>query len=478
MNSRVSLTKVCSFSLLIVLIFGQFIIFSKEAVNRPHHFFGDEPYYVSKALYLIQHGILPKADDKQAALGESWEGMSDFRPPGYPVFIALCNSFKFNIEHIRWRTSIIQFALMALVLVILYLIAFFALKGSKWLYLVAVILGFQPWAFEYVSSLYPDSLCASLTTISLIPLYMFIKTRKGILETIYILASSLLLCLTFMLRPEMIVLAPAIAIAALVIKSTRNCRVLKYVLFSGLIFLCFFSVQVGYRYYLTGKAELIPKYSYSNKGMVSWTGTWFNTEKNGMEIFGWLSAEHKMEKLPPYAFGDDYEKEEITKALSLKSVSGYTEEVDNIFQKIADKRIKDNPFFNCVLTRMWSTANLWLNLETNVQLLNALSSMPVLIRKIILAGFLLLKIFVYFLALVSFFLLIKALRAKTLHDYHYLTMLAMTNILLITIFIGFIFAECEHRYVLKAWPSMLWCAISAIIDLYVITNKQNKSNNI
>jgi hypothetical protein len=269
-----------------------------------------------------------------------------------------------------------------------------------------------------------------------------------------------------MVRTEMLLLAPPLAAFAIIIKKMTGRKVLKHVLACGLAFFCFIGIHAGYRYYLTGKAELIPRYKFNYLGTVNWTQTWFNTEKSSLDRFAFGSAEKKMENLPPRAFGDDYERKEIARAISLYKVSGHTEEVDAIFRKIADKRIRDNFPVNFVLTRTWRSANLWLNPETNSQLLNFLAAVPALIRKLILAGLLLLKISVFLLAIVSFFTLIKRMRAGTIREYHYLTILAAAFVLLTTIFIGLILGSNEHRFVLKAWPAMLWCAISAIIDLY------------
>ena len=460
MNNRVSLTNICSFALLIFLIFCQFAMLSGQVADKGDALIGDEGYYVAKAAYLVQHGVLPKVEK-----GLEKSGWPDYRGPGYPVFIALCNMREFDISNVRRRCAIIQFILMALALIALYLIAAFAMKGSRWIYLVAFILGIQPWAFDHSASLYADSFCTSVTTASLIFLFMFIRAKRGITELVYLIVSSTLLCLAFMIRTEMLILAPAIAATALIIKFMKDRRIFKYALISGLVFFCFFGIQIGYRYYLTGRPELVPKYRFNYVGAWNWAQTWFNTGKFAGEGFAFGSAEKKMENLPAYAFGDDFEKKEIARALSVYKVSGHTEEVDAIFQNVADKRVRDNFFVNCMLTRIWRSANLWLNLETNAQFLNALSSVPHPIRRPILAGFLLLKMLIYLLAAASLFALIKHSRNKSLNSYHYLTMLAMANVILITVFIGLIVGSNEYRQVLKAWPAMLWCAISAIIDL-------------
>ncbi len=464
MNNRISITNICSFSLFIILILGQFVIFSKEVKYRGTSLGGDEPYYTYKTEYLAKHGILPKADDVDMALGKKSED-SDFRSPGYPIFLRICNISDSGFRCERWKSGVIQFALISAVMMILYLIACAFLKGSKWTYLVALMLGIQPWVFEYSASIYPDSLTASITTLALIGLFTFIKTKKSGREAVFLVISTLLLCLSFMLRIERIVLVPIIVFAAVIIKSRRLNSILKYGCYSGLIFILFCGLQIGYRHYLTGKAELIPKYRWSGQGALDWTYTWFGTEKSSGQGFAYGSSDKRLEKLPPRAFGDDYEKQEIARALSLYAKSGYTEEVDRIFEAVANKRIKDNFLVNYGLTRVWRTTSLWVNNETNAQLLNVIQFTPKIIRKSILGLLLALKLIIYLLAVISLFMVFKHLRRRSLSGYHYLTMLMLLNIFLITVFFGLVFGDNEHRYVLGAWPAMLWCAASAIIDL-------------
>ncbi len=463
MTNRISITNICSFFLLIILLFGQFLIFSREAKGRVG-LGGDEPYCTYKAEYFAKNRALPKANDIEMALGKK-SGDSDFRAAGYPLFLAIFGLSETGFKCERWKSGLLQFLLMSAVLMILYLIACAFLKGSKWTYLVALMLGIQPWAFEYSASFYPDSLAASITTLALIGLFMFIKTKKSGREAVFLVIATLLLCLTFMLRIERILLVPIIVFTAITIKSRKLNSILKYGCYSGLIFILFCGLQIGYRHYLTGKAELIPKYRWNGQGALDWTYTWFGTEKSSGQGFAYGSADKRLEKLPPRAFGDDYEKQEITRALSLYAKSGYTEEVDRIFEAVANKRIKDNFLVNYGLTRVWRATSLWVNNETNAQVLNVLKSPPKIIRKSILGMLLILKLIIYLLAVISLFMVFKHLRRRSLSGYHYLTILMLLNIFFITVFFGLVFGDNEHRYVLGAWPAMLWCAISAIIDL-------------
>jgi len=469
---RIGITNICSFSLFIILILGQFVLFSREVKNRGASWGGDESYYVSKAEYLAKHGVLPKADDIGMALGIKWRG-TDHRPPGYPVFIALCNYPEFNIENVRWRCCVAQFVLMSVVLMILYFMACAALKGSKWTYLAALMFGIQPWAFEYSASIYPDSLTASITTLALIGLFMFIKTKKSGLEMFYFLVSILLLCSTFMLRAERILLVPIIAFTAVIIKSRKMKSILKYGCYSGLIFSLFCGMQIGYRHYITGKAELIPKYRWSNDGAVNWVHTWFNTEKSGVEGFAFGSADKRFEKLPPRAFGDELERKEIKRALSLYARSGWSEEADKIFQEVANKRIKDNFFVNYIAPKVWRTGNLWINHETSAQLLNVVQFRPRPVRRLVIGMLSLLRLMIYLLVMTSVWTLWQHFINRNLSRNHYLTVLMLMDIFLITVFFGLVWSFNEHRYVLSAWPAMLWCAASAIIDLSTMFKKRD-----
>ena len=159
--------------------------------------------------------------------------------------------------------------------------------------------------------------------------------------------------------------------------------------------------------------------------------------------------------------------------MNLSRDEGYSAQVDNVFDSIASKRIKDNFLFNYVLTRAWRTTQLWLNIHTNNQLLTFLSPIPRIIRRPILGGFLLLKIFIYALFIFSLIDLAGKIQRHDLIWHDYLTIFAAFAVISRTVLIGVLLGLGEHRYVLMAWPAMLWCAVSAIISIKTYTHKRS-----
>src|SRR5438128_2697210 len=76
----------------------------------PRAFQGDEPYYVDKARELTAHGRFDRATPENLAVerGERW-GTADWRPPGYPVVIALAGGGRLDPATLRTRVAAIQF---------------------------------------------------------------------------------------------------------------------------------------------------------------------------------------------------------------------------------------------------------------------------------------------------------------------------------------------------------------------------------
>jgi len=459
--------------LLSVCLVGQFLLFSRSPFSEAYG--GDEPQYVQMATHFIKYGNLPKATvlEKDVLEGKVM-GTPKPRLFGYPFFIAFCNMYRFQPEHIRIRCALVQFFLIVIVLGILFAFACVFLGNTFWLYLIAMALGLQPWAFEYARSLYPDSVTASFTSLGLIGLFLFLIAKKGMAEWASFFIATLFLCLTFLFRPEMIVLVFLVMVFAAVSKVLKS-KSWKYAPCFIAVFLIFFSFNVAYRYYFSGKVQihsLYKIYQIERKGQMLWLNTWFSSEKIFQRLIEDAPHNHYenvydnfYHKLPSYAFGDTYEKEQIGRAFEiLESKKKHTLETHQIFKVIAEKRIKENFSVNFLLTGFWRAAHLWINLETNSQLLNYLSTISKPIRRPILGGFLLLKLFIYFLAIFSVFALIKRMRRGELRTYDYMTLVMVVFIVLRTILIGPILGFVNHRYVLVAWPAMLWCVITGVIE--------------
>jgi hypothetical protein len=459
--------------LLILLILGQFFLFFRSMPGKG--LVGDEHAFVGKAMHFIKHGQFPKVPSyhKDVVEGRIVGRWSDFRPPGYPVFLVLCNSIKVDKSEVstlelRLKSTVIQFVLISFVLLLLHFMACKALPGSRWLYLFAVILGIQPWTFQYCQLMITESLVTSLMFFGLFFLSLFVSSRSKPYEIIFLLLSMIFQCLTFMLRAEMIIFVVILTFIAILLKTKDILKVFKFGLIASTIFFIFIALNVAYRFHVEKKIAIFGEYRLATPGLYKWTKTWFCNERTTMNIEPHFTSNRPFEfnNLPPRAFGDIYEKKQIKKAFTVQNKTGkYNREIDDIFASIAAKRIKDNLVFNFLLVRIWNASLLWLNLETNTQLLMNLRYIPRNLRRFFLGGLLLLKICIFGFAIYSVIIFRECYRRREWLWYDQMALIMFLFIILRTIFIGLIMGFLFHRFVVVAWPPMLWCAIYTVIKL-------------
>ena len=214
---RTKVEELLPLGLLMLLLFGQAILLWQAPLSPK--LVGDEGYYVSKAEYLVSHGAFPQETkiEKRIREGEQF-GYSDCRPPGYPAILALLAIDKPTVLELRKRISIVQFTLSACVLLLLYIGVWVSIGKSSFLYVVAVIIGIQPWTFEYVNSFLTEQLTMSFFSIGLAGLCIFIASSNKKICILVLLLSAILLSTAFMLRPEMIVFVPLLCFLAIIFR--------------------------------------------------------------------------------------------------------------------------------------------------------------------------------------------------------------------------------------------------------------------
>ena len=189
----------------------------------------------------------------------------------------------------------------------------------------------------------------------------------------------------------------------------KKYEILKLSLLAGFIFTIFLSANVAYRIHFNGITAIFGKSIHASPGLHSWSQTWFNTENERHDII-WKGYKGKLDynNIPQRAFSDDLEKEKIMNAFEkLEQTKTYNIEVDTTFQIVANKRIQDNWFVNTVLIRTWETLHLWINLETNSQLREALAYVPSSVRKPFLAFLLVSKILIVTIGCLSIIVVLK-----------------------------------------------------------------------
>jgi len=235
----------------------------------PDDISGDEIGYVAKARYFYQHASFPpliSAEDGALCY-------PDFRPPGYPVFITLLLPFGTETTQLRHHDNLVQYAMDLLVTTLLLVVAFQFSQAKGFRIVAALILGIQPWTSAHIASLYADTLAMFLTVAGVVCLAMFGHFRWVLARTTSITMGSFLLSLTATVRPEMIVLAPALLVLAGWLEIRRMpWRVwLGYATLAALPFLLVVGLNMAYHWQTEKHIRIIAHFRHPTPGLNLWT---------------------------------------------------------------------------------------------------------------------------------------------------------------------------------------------------------------
>lgn len=432
-------------ALLVLLLAAHFAIVLRQHA-RP--LITDEIYYYQKARYFSAHGTFPPASAQELDIvrGKTW-GTSDWRPQGYSLFLAAIGTG--DPAALRLRVTILQFLLLAAVLL------WTATAGPPLSMPAAILFAVSPWPFEYVNDLGPDALNAALTAAALLLAWRWATSpaRGPLALFVAILAASA----TLLLRPEMIAMAPVIAVVALLLR--RNAT-LRDVLAALLAFSLVAGLQIAYRTAFTGRPGLFGALRIKNAGAFNWSRTWIGTEKEAYD-FVYAITEGRGEELPSRAFDDERERALVDSLMRAAEGSGYSEGIDRAFQSLADRRRHAHPL-RTLLIRASNVVQLWINLETNSTLLEALTPVPRWIRRPILGALLLLRIVLAVLAFVGARRAWKRWRTGEADVYDVLVLMMFSYVVARTLFVGIVLDWRVHRYVVSAWVPLLACAARAL----------------
>ena len=400
------------------------------AFEPPRPARGDEPYYVEKARYFVEHGAFPRATAAHFAAVRGEGGNSDWRPPGYPLFVAVVSLGDFEIDGLRRRVTAVQFLLIAAAVWCAFVSLERRALSPRMLLVAAVIFGLAPWPYAHASLISPESLNASVAMFALL-----------LLERGKIAAGSLLSC-TFLLRPEMLAVVP-FPVAAAVFRRWSWRDATK----ATAVFLLVLGVQYAYRIHFTGELSLSPfgPLRIYNEGAFAWANSWTGTEHEAYDFVYGLDQRDTTGELPERAFADEAERREITLLRQRVRREGLTWELDGEFAEVARRRKEEHPFLAVVVPRLWHTVHLWLNTETNEQLLHALSFVPRAVRRPLIGALLLLK-----LALVVAFF--YGLRRRPV---------CATFVIARTLLIGLVLNWMVNRYMVAAWLPLMLVSMSA-----------------
>ena len=430
-------------SLLLLALAAQ-IALSLRLASGP--FGGDEPYYVEKARSLVANHHFPRATPTALAVenGQA-RGLSDWRPQGYPLFVALCSGGNFAPATLRPRVTAVQSLLIALsVFLVFRALGRYATNPSTRI-ITAIVFGIAPWPFEFAALVGPDSIVASLTAIALLLLGRHPKS---------VFFATLLFSITFTFRPEMIVLPPLLVACAALIHGRHQVR---FVMAGAAAFVVVFAAHYAYRINFTGQ-RIPPVFGglhIPDRGAFEWVDTWTGTEHEAYDFVYALTNGQPSPPLPARAFAGDAERRAVDAIVAhVHDSRHYSSEDDAAFENLARRRRREHPAL-AVGARLWHAAHLWLNTETNSQTLNALVYLPRIIRRAILGALLALKL----AALAAFALFL--VRVRSFRDDAFLVLCAIL-VVTRTLLIGVVLGWFTHRYALNAWIPLLACAAAVL----------------
>jgi hypothetical protein len=429
---------------------------------------GDEGYYINKATYIYEHGELPRVSQKHVDIqsGKIIGFWNDYRTIGYPIWLSIIGVTNNNHAKKRVLNATFNFTLIACCL--LLILGTIIVKNTTVTVkiLSAVILGLQPWCFEFCNIYGPDIFNTGFFFIgTFLYVYSFYLSRRY-RKIIFLFFGCIAIMITMFFRPEMIlfiVFVPILLALHLSLATDKNnLPYFPFVIF-GIVFFLFFSISVGYRYWF--EKQLFAKFIHATPGLEEWGKTWINTEKERFSLVWRIRTGKKNFKdIPDRAFSDSLEKQHIQIALQKMEQCGkYTKDIDSVFASVAAQK-KRNLFSGFFLPRIWFTLHLWLNLETNSSLLNALSTIYSPVRKICLLLLLFLKLGLITCPLLYVFSYIR----RTIKSSGFIESIVFVSFgifLIRTSIFGFALGSSEHRYVLLCWPFVMLIALYMIIRI-------------
>ena len=263
-------------------------------ITPPKPFNGDEPYFAEKARYFFEHLRFEPISAEALAIerGERW-GNSDWRPPGYPLFLAAVSFGKFDANTLLPRVMAVQFALTALAVWLLFEIMSAGSSGPL-LPATALLLGIEPWPYDFVTILMPDSLVAAMTFFGIVILWRSVERNDLFLA----FAGALLLSSTLLMRPEMIASVPPILAVSLLLRMSNRRILLRRTAACAGAFTIVVILQFGYRTAVTGQPGLFGGLHIRDSGAFAWTNTWLGSENQAYNFVYGLSSGNVHNNLP------------------------------------------------------------------------------------------------------------------------------------------------------------------------------------
>ncbi|MGD9781881.1 MAG: hypothetical protein AB7V14_06980 [Kiritimatiellia bacterium] len=433
---------------------------------------GDEVYYVGKARSLYRHGSY--AVNERPISAERTLSYSDFRPPGYAMFVSAFLPFGETNMDLRRCIRLSQFLLDVASTTLLLGVAFQFNRAKGFHIASAVLLGIQPWTSAYIASIYPDTLAAFLATTGILGLSMFVGAGKWYARVPALFSGSALLSLAFGIRPEMIVFVPAMVLISLILvkRKTSWRAIASYGILSALPFLTLVGMNIAYRWHVERQFRIFGEFRHVTPGLIRWTQTWIGLQTSKEELlFGGLTRGgmdvERFARLPKRAFADAAEWKALENVVRNAHSRGYmTVEEDDVFMEIARARIAADPLTYFLWTRLYNSFYLWINMSNAAHYLSGFALVPRVFSKSLTALFFFAKIAV----LLGFMGGACALALRlplAMHVWHAnFVLLGAFFAVMRTFIVGFYVDLAEFRYALVAWPCVLIVALFGLAHVW------------
>jgi hypothetical protein len=345
--------------------------------------------------------------------------------------------------------------LLSQVLVFLLAVRFFG--DTKFTLIAAITLGLQPWFYETSRLYLTDSLTASTFALGLLLLVFFPGRRESWARFL----SGLFFGISASTRPEMLFLAaiPLLVFAAITLLKWTN---LSFPRISIIVFGLFFVGNISYRVWFDG--NFLARFARAAPGLWSWTCTWpaFGAEKQSIR-FKFFRGDLSFSQIPERAFSSMREKDQVKKAFRLRQERGaYDQEMDLIFQNVAQGRVREMPIKAFLLPRLFFTLQLWVSPLSNDFTEFYVKGIPSVLRYLFWRAVPALKLFFLILGITSLWPFLKFQRWRDPQWFDVLWMMAFATVVIRTVALGLINGSNEERYMLNAWPCLTWCALYAL----------------
>lgn len=456
-------------ALLLALLGAHFVVIVSHSA---HPLITDEFYFVAKGRHIAQYARFAPADPRAIAVEEGREyGTSDWRPPGYPLFLAAFGSRAFEEPGttLRLRVTVVQFLGVAASLIGLLLLALRSGVSGVWRYGAAFIMGAPPWTFGFVSEIGPDALTVPLVTAALLMLGRYVTEPSP--SAWQLVAPTFIASVALFFRPEMILLPPMIVGVAVALRTLRSRANIRPIVVAAVTWFALIGLQATYHTWHIGRPGVFGGQHIMNAGAFAWVNTWLGTEKEAYD-FVYAVTEARPAPLPERAFDDERERSEVLALVARIRVRGlYLETDDTAFARLAAAKRRAHPV-RIQLLRAWHATNMWFNVENNSPLLSALAGVPRSLRRPFYGAMVVLRLTIFLLAAAQVFVSTRALRRGEADAFDFIVLLMASYAVTRTLLTGVVLNWNVHRYVLSAWPPVLWCASMALRDVSLLTARE------